>query len=102
MYISDSAVLSVVPNCVNVVSINPIIQSKARLIGHAHPLHVTIYYLSPLGSIQFFCTYNLSSDVCSVTVLHKDGESMIYLLYATLATNVNCQQRNFRSLTRSP
>jgi hypothetical protein len=33
--VSDSAVLPVVPSCVYKVSINPIIQSKPRLISHA-------------------------------------------------------------------
>jgi hypothetical protein len=40
--LSDDAVLPVVPNCVNKVSINPIIQSKAWFLHHAQPLYVTL------------------------------------------------------------
>jgi hypothetical protein len=41
---SGSAVLPVVPSCVNNVSINPVIQYKTRLISHAHtPVRGNIY-----------------------------------------------------------
>jgi hypothetical protein len=36
--------LPVIPSCVNKLSINPIIQSRTRLVSHAHPIHVKIFF----------------------------------------------------------
>jgi hypothetical protein len=40
---SGNAVLPVAPSCVNKGSINPIIQSRTRLISYTAPIHVTIF-----------------------------------------------------------
>jgi hypothetical protein len=76
-----SAVLPVVPSCVNKVSINPISQSKTRLISHTQqPLHhdnihiyrkTSIFYegswISPFCQLQYVYLWFISREVTLVS-----------------------------------